>query len=183
MATFDEISSRRTPATRTVRVPVDGELIARVAELEQEIAQAARDDQREMREPLEPKLKRELLALTDKVEKAAVPFTFQALGRRAYIELMAQHRGEDPEKRWDEDTFAPALIAACCVDPPMTLEQAIELWDTWEAPVAYVLFEAAFSVNERPQKVPFGSSGTATTPSSESSSTTSSPAVSPTPTS
>jgi hypothetical protein len=69
---------------------------------------------------------------------------------------MEQHPDTEGKLRWDEETFAPALIAACCVSHDFTVEQWTSLWDEWPAWVMYPLFSAAYEVCEQPSRVPFG---------------------------
>lgn len=178
--TIDEIRARRTPRTRTEWVPLDADLLTRIDELEREVALAKRVDERENRRPEAPRLEAELAKLRAEAELAAVPFTFQELPRKAYRDLIRAHPSTDPQRRWDEDTFAPALIAASCVQPAMTADDAQDVWDNWGASVAYVLFGAAYAVNEEPSRVPFSVTASASTAASAPSSSTAPPEASPT---
>jgi hypothetical protein len=104
-----------------------------------------------------------------KTEDVAV-ITFEAIGRPAYETLLSQHQpapevqvehrqkqlqagvrpGQTTELRWDQKTFPPALIAACAVAPPITLEQARALWDdeAWNPFELDKLFSGALIVNQ-----------------------------------
>ena len=65
---------------------------------------------------------------------------FEALGRREYDSLVELHPRRDDKAGWafDLDSFAPALISACSVEPKLTVEQAESLFSTkgpsWEPP-------------------------------------------------
>src|SRR3954471_16505238 len=66
-----------------------------------------------------------------------VTLKYQAIGMREYDRLVSKHPPK-PEQRvdgasFDIDTFAPALISACAVDPEITLAEAKEIWnsDDW----------------------------------------------------
>src|SRR5215831_3946207 len=60
-----------------------------------------------------------------------VTLKYKAIGMRAYDKLVAKHPPK-PEQRadgssFDIDTFAPALISACSVEPEITVEEAKEI--------------------------------------------------------
>lgn len=98
-----------------------------------------------------------------------VNFRFEALRSADYEALMAEHpptlaqRSNFREQMLKSgvppasigalphniETFPPALIAACCVSPAMTLEQAQELWTSERFATGELesLFEAAQAVN------------------------------------
>ena len=90
------------------------------------------------------------------LDEASVKMKFRSIGRKAYRELVESHThvpalparaatpdGEDepvgeeqeavpePEAELDYETFIPELVAACCIDPVMTLEETIEILDGW----------------------------------------------------
>jgi len=97
---------------------------------------------------------------------AVVIFKFQGLGAHEYDALVDEHQATEDQKRkarqanlpvpvTNEDTFAPALVAACCIDPPMTYEQAVMLWksDRFNHRELRDLFDAAWGVS-RGRRVP-----------------------------
>ena len=100
----------------------------------------------------------------------------RALPRKQYRELLEDNppAEDDTEAEWNPDTFPPALIAASCIDPVFTLEQAQQLWDEWEAAEAAPLFLACWSVNERRGRLGFTWPGSAQTSGSGQNSTTAS---------
>lgn len=112
-----------------------------------------------------------------------VPILMRALPRIEYRALIDAHPGEKKEDDWHPDTFPPALIAASCVEPEFTLEQANEIWEQWETEEASRLFLTAFYLNENSGRINFTLLGSARTRGSEQSSTTASPEESPTPSS
>lgn len=72
------------------------------------------------------------------VDGASVDIAVRQISRLAWARLRDAH----PSAKgglWDEDTFPPALIAACT---GFTLEQAREAWDHWPATDAEALFAA-----------------------------------------
>lgn len=94
-----------------------------------------------------------------------VTLKYQAIGMRAYDRLVAKHPPK-PEQRaegssFDMDTFAPALIAACSVDPEITPQQAKDIWnsDDWSRGDVMVLFRNAVELNNRGLDIPFSEAG------------------------
>ncbi len=88
-------------------------------------------------------------------------------GRQAYEWLMENHPPTDEQNAqsqaehsvnapYDADTFAPALIAACCDDPKMTPEEADELISEWTLPEVMVVFSAAMEICNTSQVGPLG---------------------------
>lgn len=94
-----------------------------------------------------------------------VTMKYQAIGMRNYDKLVAKHPPK-PDQRaegasFDMDTFAPALIAACSVEPELTVEDARAIWesDTWSRGDVMVLFRNAVELNNRGLDVPFSVNG------------------------
>jgi hypothetical protein len=135
-----------------------------------------------------PQLQQRLAELTIKADEAATVFTFQALGRRAFEDLKLAYPPTEeqweryrervtaaywvPAPEFEEVTFAPALIAACCIDPKMTLAEAQQLWDELSDGEAAILYAKALEVNEEASSRPFSGTGTDTTRNSGPDSTT-----------
>ena len=94
-----------------------------------------------------------------------VTLQYQAIGMRAYDRLVSKHPPK-PEQRaegssFDIDTFAPALIAACSVDPEISPSEAKKIWDSddWSRGDVMVLFRNAVELNNRGLDVPFSVNG------------------------
>ena len=93
-----------------------------------------------------------------------VTLKYQAIGMRAYDRLVSKHPPK-PEQRvdgasFDIDSFAPALISACALEPEITPAQAKEIWDSedWSRGDVMVLFRNAVELNNRGLDVPFSES-------------------------
>jgi hypothetical protein len=102
-----------------------------------------------------------------------VTFTFKALGRHEWLALVKAHPPTDEQQaeyeqaqaelgipsdkyqrlEYNAETFPVALMAACCVHPEMTVEQAQALWDSEAFNVVELstLTEAAMRVNRTPR--------------------------------
>jgi hypothetical protein len=170
--TFDELRERRKPREQTVDIPLDEDLLRQIDAIEQALPLQRHLDESENRTPQAPDLERKLKALQLEAEDAAETFTFRELPRPVYRDLMAEHPDPDGKLRWNEDTFAPALIAATCVSHDYTTEQWTQLWDEWAGWVVWPLFATAFEVCEQPSRVPFGVRSSSETPGSEPNSDT-----------
>lgn len=88
-------------------------------------------------------------------------------GRQAYEWLMENHPPTDAQNAesqeihkvnapYNADTFAPALISACCEDPVMTPEEVDELISEWTLPEVMVVFSAAMEICNSSQVGPLG---------------------------
>ncbi|MFD8379111.1 hypothetical protein ACFV2X_11325 [Streptomyces sp. NPDC059679] len=77
--------------------------------------------------------------------------TFRALPRPVLEELIAQHPPTEQQNKegavFNPDTFPAALVAAASVDG-MSREEAEELLNTWSAPDANALWDAAWQVQQ-----------------------------------
>src|SRR5262245_40963053 len=94
-----------------------------------------------------------------------VTLKYQAIGMQAYDRLVGKHPPK-PEQRaegasFDINTFAPALISACSVDPEISPVEAKEIWDSdeWSRGDVMVLFRQAVELNNRGLDVPFSERG------------------------
>ena len=111
---------RREEAPAEARVPLcaDGEGLRLLEE-----ARVSRD----------PDVRARVPELQERVAAATMHVTLRALPADDYQALKDAHKPSDPEKlkkgyEWEEATFAPALLAASIVDPPLTADEAKDLW-------------------------------------------------------
>lgn len=183
--TFDHLRKKK-PLERVVRIALNDEVATAYHEATEalgkaELALAAVEAQAERRNgSAGPETEEavaaaraerdEFKATAEKAHKALVAETvemrFRALGRKRYDELVRAHppkdiAGEDGKVKkstdpYEYETFAPALVAACCVEPEMTVEQATELFEEWNAGEVMELWVAALSVNTQRRVVEFG---------------------------
>ena len=93
--------------------------------------------------------------------KQEVTLLFQSIGAVAYEKLVAKHPPKAEQRvegaSYDINTFAPALIAACSVDPELSYKDAKEIWDSesWSRGDLMVLFMKAVELNNRGIDIPF----------------------------
>jgi hypothetical protein len=66
---------------------------------------------------------------------------------------------------WNDETFPPALVAACCVEPAMDYKQAAEMWTSpqWNAGELDDLFVTAWRTCRQRKAVDLGKGSGRTT--------------------
>lgn len=98
--------------------------------------------------------------------------TLRAIGSKAYDVLVGMHPPTAEQKKdgatYNPDTFGPALISACAIEPRMTPNEAKELWESeeWSRGEVMELFVAAVEVCSRGLDVPFTGTASDMTPPS-----------------
>lgn len=144
-----------------VPVCLRGDLLATRSDLERRLIEAHQRDQvnslasggsaRQVAEELE--------GLLAEIEANTHPFRFRALPRREFRALQDEHPPR-PDNELDQalggnaETFAPALVAACCVDPQMDLGQVESLLDVLSEGQAMELFGCALTLNRSTVDLP-----------------------------
>jgi hypothetical protein len=84
------------------------------------------------------------------VEKAEL--LFRSIGSKEYDALVTRFPPTPSQKKegatYNLDNFGPALLAAVCVDPQMSEEEAKELWQSeeWNRGELYNLFREAVDI-------------------------------------
>lgn len=94
-----------------------------------------------------------------------IEVTVEALSMKDYDKLLSKYPPTEEEQAkgltYELEKFAPALIAACLVDPAMTLKQTQQLWssDNWSRGDVESLFGKVLQVNHRDSSIPFSARG------------------------
>lgn len=107
----------------------------------------------------------ELQVAGDDGELVEVTLTFQAISGYQFDQLKSTCKPTQEDKKagldYNAEKFAPKLIAATCIEPEMTEEDAQEIWDSeaWNRGERMQLFMAAMEVCTSGLNVPFKSSG------------------------
>lgn len=84
----------------------------------------------------------------------------RSISSKAYDDLLSQHPPTKAQKAegstYNIDTFAPALISLCVIDPEINAEDATALWTSpeWSRGELLDLFFAAVEVNNKGLDVP-----------------------------
>lgn len=164
---FEELISKKKAVTKTVAIPLDPGLAEELTKAKEErdnLARTAaiRDKDTDAAARLwqaEENVAQIEQQLRD--TDSVAYFKLRAIGRAAFDALVNAHPptsaqrakakslGLGGEMAWNPDTFPPALVAACLVDPEMTEDQARLLWedDSWNAAETQALMDAALEVN------------------------------------
>lgn len=159
-ATFDHLKKKQ-PLERTVTVVLSDEAARAYAEAAEALERAR------LTGKATPELEQATATARAALEAETVTLRFRSIGRKAYDALVrdcpptdedkaeAKEKGE-PEPLYDVGTFAPALIAASCVEPTLTAEQVTELWDEWNTAEIMPCWMAALEVNTQRRVVDLG---------------------------
>lgn len=166
-ASIEDVLALARPRETSVRICVAGDLAAEAERLEAEIDALDRVG----RTSLADGGQRAVLAarldeLIELMREAEVEFKFRGMESKAFSDLLVQHASQDPSKRFNTDTFPPALIAASCFSHPMTLEQSQRLHATLPEVSLNRLFNTAWDACCGETRVPTSRAASATTPDS-----------------
>jgi hypothetical protein len=190
-ATFDHLISKKKAVTKTVAIALDPELAEeleearRARDLAQSRANARKDDSELQAQLWEAEERYAQAEERMGGDDAVAHFTFRSIGRAAFDALVDAHPptpaqrakaksfGVNGEMQWNMDTFPPALVAACLVEPKLSAEEMLAIWrdDSWNQVELNDLFLAAVNVNGTRRTVDVGK-GSKSTPSSARSSPT-----------
>jgi len=101
----------------------------------------------------------------DDGDPSTVTMVFQAISGYQFDQLKKDCKPTQEDKKagldYNAEKFAPKLIAATCIEPEMTEEDAQEIWesDEWNRGERMQLFMAAMEVCTSGLNVPFKSNG------------------------
>lgn len=176
--TYDHLKSQKKPQIRKLRVALDSELASEYERCEGEFqltkmrSEISLPDGALKTEITEELAQKETARNEAKAafEKASMEFVFKALGRKKYRKLLEDSRfkptpsqlKEAREKgiqlEFNADTFPQAIIAACCLDPVLSEEDVIDMWDSdeWAEGELLGLFQVAYEVNNTFRTVNLG---------------------------
>jgi hypothetical protein len=157
MPSIEDILAQATPRERTVMVCIRGDLAGEAERLQDELARVSTDWEPSDLTEVHPgrELAVKLKEVREQVKSAEVAFKLRYIGDKAYSDLMAAHPAEDDSQAFDSETFPRALIAASCVDPVMTEEQVVQLFEKINEGEIKKLFDAAWDVHNSSEMVPF----------------------------
>lgn len=136
----DFLSAAKDPAfvrvaTARILPPDKVPLLRRFVELEADLDRAAIDDTKLNREPMMPVIAEQLAELSDEIEASKQEFRFRCVGFTEWQKLTSRHPPTKEQRKVNQmadhnpETFQPAAIAASCMAPEMTVEQALGLRD------------------------------------------------------
>lgn len=172
--TFDHLIGKKKPLTKTVAAVLDPDLaeVYEEARRDRDMAHArhqVRDDAESAAQLLDADRRLEELRQQLEDEEAVAYFKFRGIGRARYEALVDRHQPTENQRTkakasgmgeiaWNHDTFPPALVAACLVDPPLTEEEVAQLWasEDWNQAELVTLLNTAIEVNGSRRTVDLG---------------------------
>ena len=102
--------------------------------------------------------------VTIQIDGEQVEMVFSAISSHELDALQAKHTPSTEQRAkgssFNPDTFPPALVAACSVDPKITEEEAKEIWasDAWSMGELAYLFDTVSGLCTEGLNVPFTAS-------------------------
>jgi predicted transcriptional regulator len=158
--TFDEIRRLKKPNEVSVELLLDPEISRVIEELERRHEREVRMDAKHNRTPEAPKIAKELESLRESVEDKKTTFTFRDPGRQKFDALVDAHPPTAKDKKennyqWNPDSFVPALLSLCSVDPKLTEEEGKEIYNEWGRGDVEALFNAALQASLEQASIPF----------------------------
>lgn len=174
--TFDHLIGKKKPLQKKVAVVLDPDLAEayeearRAADLAHARVQVRPEDSEAAAQLLEADAALQQLRERLMDEGAVVQFHFRGIGRAAYEKLVDMHPataeqrmkakagGLGDQLAWNPETLPPALVSACCTEPAMTVDQAMQLWNdpNWGQAELGQLVAAAVEVNGQRRTVDLG---------------------------
>lgn len=178
------IETAATSATVTHSVYLDGAAWSRSRDLRAKIREAKLAATGLVSDA--PRLQAELDQVQEQIRASELEFTFIALPRPVYNEVLDAHPSNDPALAWNPDTFPPALVTAACIRlsgvyeaDGITAEETAGLYARLNPAQTDELFRKAFELQVEVPK-PFTLAATGQTLGSGPSSTTAANTESPT---
>lgn len=174
------------PRTAEVRVCARGDLVDRHVALAEELKALEVEGRKSVAtNPDVLRLAEEIRQVEEEQEDSTVTFVVQSVTRRVWADLLAAHPPRPQDKGLDhnEETFPPAVVAACSKSPKMTEEEAVELGDVLPVAEWSKLWLTAVGLNVMPTPHPKLKAATELVLANGASSTTQDPAASPDPSS
>lgn len=167
MADIEDIIASAKLPEKTITLCLRGDLQAQWEDLERKLQQAETQTTDTLAgDPEAQRIAEKMEQIAAQMREHERTFLFRALGSIEYSNLLAANKAPDDKRDESVDgldwtTYPTALIAACAVDPAMTLDQAERLsavltnrqWDD--------LFRTALACNRSSVDVPFSLSASA----------------------
>ncbi len=163
-----EIIKKKRGVTKLVTIQLDGEVATNISVLRSQHAAALVLDAGRNEAETAPAVQTEIDDLLEASRDTEVVFTFKSMGSQNYDVLLNQPENQptDEQKKaggdFNPDHFPPALIAASCVDPEMTLEEALTIYNdpSWNGAELQKLFFGALEVNVEVADIPLSKGDT-----------------------
>ena len=171
---MSEIIKRKRGITKLVPIQLDGEVASNVSVLRSKHAAALVYDTNHNEEDTAPAVQDEIDALIEASRDTEIVFVFKAIGAPIYdaLLLLPENQPSEEDKKtggdFNPDHFPAALVAASCIDPEMSLEEALTIYNdpAWNGAELQKLFFGALGVNTELADIPLSKGDTNETLSS-----------------
>lgn len=145
---IDDVIAAASPVERVVSVCVAGKLVGEYEQLKRELENSPGAG-RLGSSTRTTDIQARLVELEAEMQAATYDFRFRALPAKKWSDLLSAHPSKDKNRLFDVDTFVPAAIAACCVEPagmddPEKVEALVASLSTAQQGE---LFDGAWEVN------------------------------------
>lgn len=151
MSVVDRLLATGKPRTREVRVCLRGDLVDRHEALVAELEAAAEGSPSISGSSEVRRIAAEIVAVEEEQEDSTVTFVLQSASRLEWADLLKEHPPRPVDKGHDHnpETFPPAAVALCAVDPHLTEDEAVRLFNAPEMHTAEwnKLWMAALALN------------------------------------
>lgn len=148
---IDDIKAAFRRRQTTARVLLDQTLLVEHTRLDADLQRAFIEDAQHNRVPHAFTLSEQIRELEQRIDEAQRTFTFEGIGRGPWMDLVGNHPPSTADKRdgldFDSDTFPPAAVARCCIDPVMTVDEALWLYTELDVAEWSRLWEAVLLAN------------------------------------
>ncbi|MET7648374.1 hypothetical protein ABZS83_33080 [Streptomyces sp. NPDC005426] len=157
MPDIKALLAKAKPRERTVKIMLDGALAGEIERLEAELVEVSQDWQPSDLTETHPggPIAEQIAQLRETARDSEGEFRFRYIGDEEYSSLLAAHPSTDKDQAFDSESFPRALIAASCVDPVMTEDDAKALFKIINQGQIQTLFDAAWDVHNSSSLVPF----------------------------
>jgi hypothetical protein len=151
-----------SPREKVVTLLTGGNLLAEHESLSAQLAAAMAQTRTSLADGSSMQgLAEQIAELEERIGASAVTFRLRGLGRNEFRRLLESHPSDgDP---FDKDSFPPALITACAVDPPLTAADTQALGSVLTDGQYDELFAAAWAACREVDDVPFSALASAVT--------------------
>jgi len=160
VSSIEDILARARPVERVVPVCLRGDLLAEWDSLEHQLATVGESGDEGSLGTLSPskRIALRMAELREEMASETVDFRLRGMSPQALSDLQAEHparQGREAKEAWNPETFSVALVAACAVDPEMTVEQTQALFVTLNRSQRNDLFNGAWEASTGSVSIPF----------------------------
>ena len=160
--TLAELRSKFAAREKSVTIITGGGLLAEHEALSADLATAMAQTRTSLADGSNVRELGERLAdLEAQIAASAVQIRLRGVGRNHFRRLLSEHEADG--ELFDRDTFPGALIAACSLDPVLTVAEVTELGDLLTDGQFDELFSAAWDACREVDDVPFSALASAVT--------------------